>query len=218
MNTEINMGDAMQRRNSSNPRSSLGRRQSSQSNSDGHAVDGAEFDESGTRLKWDEANLYLNEGQMGGKMKIDEPKTPFAKQYDPAEDEEELANINAQDIAVDELEMDRSRKTGRAGAARTSEIPGLDLGEPELAAEPSHARRESSGERRVHVDSDYMDVDGARHGEDVTDNMTNEEREKHRKFEQLRRKHYEMRNIKNLLGYVSLPCSSTRFLENHLLT
>jgi len=203
MNTEINMGDAMQRRNSSNPRTSLGRRQSSQSNSS--ALADGEMDESGTRLKWDEANLYLNEGQMGGKMKIDEPKTPFARQYDPAEDEDELANINAQDIAVDELEMDRSsRKASRSGSgvgSRMADIPGLDLGEPELDASQGQ-RRESSGERRVHVDSDYMDVDGSRHGEvDPTAGMTTEERDKHRKFEQMRRKHYEMRNIKNLLGH-----------------
>ena len=30
--------------------------------------------------------------------------------------------------------------------------------------------------------------------------MTAEEREKHKKFEEMRRKHYEMKNVKNLLG------------------
>lgn len=196
MNTELNAGDAAQRRSSSNPRGSLGRRQSSQT---GRAGGDGEHDESGTRLKWDEANLYLNEGQMGGKMKIDEPKTPFAKNYDPAEDEEELANLNAQEIAVDELELNKARK-GRANSgagAKMADIPGLDLGEPELEPAP---RRDSDGERRVHVDSNDMDVDGGRHGEEEGAEMSSEEREKHEKFEQMRKKHYEMKNIKDLLG------------------
>jgi protein phosphatase inhibitor 2 len=199
MNTEINAGEAGQRRNSSNPRASLGQRQSSQGSNSGRS-DG-EVDESGTRLKWDEANLYLNEGQMGGKMKIDEPKTPFAKNYDPTEDEDdEVETLNAQEIAVDELDMNKTRKTGRSGSgagAKMADIPGLDLGEPQL--EPA-VPTEGGAERKVHVDSDYMDVDGSRHGEEDTTDMTSEEREKHKKFEEMRKKHYEMKNIKDLLG------------------
>jgi protein phosphatase inhibitor 2 len=217
MNTEINAGEAAQRRNSTNPRTSLGQRTSSHGSATGRP-DG-EVDESGTRLKWDEANLYLNEGQMGGKMKIDEPKTPFAKNYDPTEDEDEVEAINAQDIAVDELDMNKQRKSGRSGSgagAKMADIPGLDLGEPQL--EPS-APREGSTERKVHVDSDYMDVDGARHGEEVdTSGMTNEEREKHKKFEEMRKKHYEMKNIKDLLGYVRAQTSPVLVDGNLLLT
>lgn len=199
MNTEINAGGS-HRRNSSNPRGSLSRRQSSQGQ-DG-ATNG-EHDEGGMRLKWDEANLYLNEGQMGGKMKIDEPKTPYARNYDPAEDEEELENINAQELAVDELDMSKQKPRERkaSGArSRDTEIPDIDLGEPEM--DPL-SRRESDGERRVQVDSDYVDQDGGRHGEEDADNMTSAEQEKHKKFEEMRKKHYEMKNIKNLLGLVS---------------
>jgi len=188
MNTEINAGGS-HRRSSSNPHGSMSRRHSSQSN---HAADG-EPDEQNQRLKWDEANLYLNEGQMGGKMKIDEPKTPYAKHYDPMEDEEEVSSINANELAVDELDMEKSRTK----KSKEDEIPGLELGEPEL--EPI-ARRESDGERKVMVDQDSMDVDGRHHGEDEDANMTGEEREKHKKFEEMRKKHYEMKNIKNLLG------------------
>lgn len=187
MNTEMNAGGA--RRNSSNHLGSTSRRQSNQTN----GVDGEQ--ESSQRLKWDEANLYLNEGQMGGKMKIDEPKTPYAKQYDPAEDEDEINAIDPKDLAVDELDMEKSRS---ARKARESDIPGLDLGEPELDLQ----RQESDSDKRVSVDSDFMDVDGGRHGEEDEQNMTSEELEKHRKFEQMRKKHYEMKNIKNLLGYV----------------
>lgn len=189
LNTELNAGNG-HRRTSSNPRSSVSRRQSGTSIGDGT------HDEQGMRLKWDEANLYLNEGQMGGKMKIDEPKTPYAKQYDPAEDDEEVSTLNAQDIAVDELDMEKSKQPPKK--ARESEIPGLDLGEPEM--DPI-ARRQSDGERSVVVESDDMDIDsGTHHGEQRVEDMSQEELAKHRKFEQLRRKHYEMSNVKNLLG------------------
>lgn len=201
MNTEINAGGS-HRRNSSNPRGSMSRRQSSQSG----GADGGEHEESGQRLKWDEANLYLNEGQMGGKMKIDEPKTPYAKQYEPEEDDEEIDNINAQEIAVDELDMEKGKP---ARKSREVDIPGLDLGEPEMDLD--RGRRESDGEKRVLVNSDDMDVDGARHGEDE-EHMTSEEKEKHRAFEAMRKKHYEMKNIKNLLGSVLLRCVSGSLL------
>lgn len=193
MNTELNAGNG-HRRNSSNPRSSVSRRQSGQSNS---GLDG-EHDESGTRLKWDEANLYLNEGQMGGKMKINEPKTPYAKQYDPTEDDQDVNTINAEDLAVDELEMEKSKRPKKA---KEEDIPGLELGEPEM--DPK-GRRESDGDRKVTVDTDSMDVDGRSHGEETEADMTMEEREKHKKFEAMRKKHYEMKNIKGLLGYVYL--------------
>ena len=192
MNTEINAGEG-HRRNSSNPRASISRRQSSTSNPD------ATHDEHGMRLKWDEANLYLNEGQMGGKMKIDEPKTPYAGQYDPFDDDEEIANINAQELEVDELEMDKSGKHPPHKRSKDGDIPGLDLGEPEM--DPQE-RGENDGERKVIVESDDMDVDGVgHHGEEREEDMSVAEREKHKKFEEMRKKHYEMKNVKNLLGY-----------------
>ncbi|PNS16530.1 Protein GLC8 [Sphaceloma murrayae] len=183
MNTSINAGG--HRRNSSNPRGSVSRRQS-----------GTEGPEAvSPRLRWDEANLYLNEGQMGGKMKIDEPKTPYAGRYDPEEDEdEEMPAIDPSEVAVDELDMAKSKKKKQP---KTDEIPGLDLGEPEMDTLEGPG---SEGERRVILDPDHMDVDGARHGE-VPSDMPTEEREKHRKFEEMRKKHYEMKNVKGLLGH-----------------
>ncbi|KAH9822095.1 Glc8 protein [Teratosphaeria destructans] len=198
MNTELNAGGP-QRRNSSNPRGSISRRQSGQSaNADGTS----EQDEpANQKLKWDEANLWLNEGQMGGKMKIDEPKTPFVRQTDPVEDDEEIESINAQGIAVDELDMAKSGSggpTSKKKTAKEDDIPGLDIGEPEM--EPTLERQDSE-DRRVTVGKpDESLEDGMHHGEDEA-NMTGEELAKHRKFEQMRKKHYEMKNIKNLLGH-----------------
>jgi protein phosphatase inhibitor 2 len=142
-------------------------------------------------LKWDEANLYLTEQQRDSTMKIDEPKTPYAKQYDPTEDEDEMSALNAEDLVVDELDAAKGKKPHRE-----DDIPGLDLGEPEVSAEMEHAHTPDS-EKRVVVDIDMTDE--YTHGEEPA-NMTMEERRKHREFELMRRKHYEMRNVKDLLG------------------
>lgn len=169
------------RRSSSNPRGLASRRQSGAS---------PHLDENSPQLKWDEANLYLNEQNRDSTMKIDEPKTPYAKQYDPAEDEEEVEMLNAEELKVDELDSKPRRKP------KVEDIPEFDLGEPELHA---HSASTPESEKRVMVEQDAEGDDGY-HGE-LLPNATQEEREKHRKFEELRKKHYEMRNVKDLLGY-----------------
>ncbi len=79
-NTQMNAGH---RRSSSAARpSAASRRQSSRTPS----YHGDDDFESSQRLKWDEANLYLTEQERSSTMKITEPKTPYAKHYDPAED------------------------------------------------------------------------------------------------------------------------------------
>jgi protein phosphatase inhibitor 2 len=177
-NTLHNAG-AGHRRSSSNPRGSTSRRQSGAS---------PHLDENNTQLKWDEANLYINEQNRDSTMKIDEPKTPYAKQYDPAEDEEEIEMLDARDLNVDELDAKPKRKN------RVEDIPEFDLGEPELRARGESQTPES--EKRVLVDPEE---DKGYHGE-LPPNATQEEKEKHRKFEELRKKHYEMRNVKDLLA------------------
>jgi protein phosphatase inhibitor 2 len=185
-NTLKNAGPAAHRRSSSNPRGPASRRQSSTS---------AHGDENNPRLKWDEANLYLTEQERDSTMKIDEPKTPFVKDYDPREDEAEIEMLNAEDLKVDELDsMPRTRKQ------KIEDIPEFDLGEPEQNA-PHHAHTPES-EKRVMVEPG-LDEDAGHHGEEYL-RMTPEEQEKHRKFEQMRKQHYEMKNVKDLLGYVIL--------------
>jgi protein phosphatase inhibitor 2 len=155
-------------------------------------------------LKWDEANLYLTEQQRDSTMKITEPKTPYAKQYDPAEDEAEVEMLNAEELKVDEL--DDKPKTRKP---RMDDIPDFDLGEPEMEASRDPQTPES--EKRVMVDPD-ADNESGHHGEEFP-HMTPEEREKHRKFEEMRKKHYEMKNVAQLLGYVVAPS-----LQQALLT
>jgi len=187
LNTNINAGEG-NRRGSADVRATISRRQSGVS----------QVDATSPRLKWDEANLYLNEGQMGGKMKIDEPKTPYAGRYDPSEDDEDASAIDPSAIAVDELELGGAvgSKHKKSRHTKEDDIPGLNIGEPSIETLERH---NSEGERRVILDPDRMDMDGARHGEEPA-NMSSEEREQHRQFSEMRKKHYEMKNVKNILG------------------
>jgi protein phosphatase inhibitor 2 len=185
------------RRSSSNPRPLGSRRQS--------ALPAGDEDENSPRLKWDEANLYLTEQEKSSTMKIDEPKTPYAKKYDPSEDEEpELRTLDMDEIVVDEL--DKVKGSSSVSRTKEDEIPGLELGEPEEAVPDQHADdgrlvRSASqrGEKQVVVDPLPDDGLGG-HGEGY---LSREESEKHRKFEEMRKRHYEMRDVKGLLGYVA---------------
>jgi len=156
------------------------------------------------RLKWDEANLYLAEQESGDRMKITEPKTPF--QYgDAMEEEEDDVAIDPRYVNVDEVDLARNKSEKKP---RESDIPGLELGEPEeeLGGGPgteddrivrsSSLSRENSKEKHVSVSEGSP---GAEFSEQVG-MPTREEQEKHREFEQHRKKHYEMKDIKSLLG------------------
>ncbi|KAI0396776.1 hypothetical protein F5Y17DRAFT_58819 [Xylariaceae sp. FL0594] len=128
------------------------------------------------RLQWDEANLYLTEQERTATMKITEPKTPYARHYEPSKDDDE-------EMADDESKED---------------IPGLSLGEPEEAVpegEFSSGRKQSKVHVNDHDATPLHDADNDYLG------MTPEEREKHRKFEELRKKHYEMKNVAKFLGH-----------------
>ena len=207
-NTLQNAGH--RRSSSSVARATLARRRSSNSGASSSPEDNP-------RLKWDEANLYLTEQEKSSTMKINEPKTPYAKRYDPAEDEEEVHRLDAEELMVDELDaarelgQDKTKGTNRLG--RTSDIPGLELGEPaeELPEQQQAApggttdheggvvmKRSNSGrEKQVVVDKPK---EGHGYGEDEV-GLSREELEKHRRFEERRKKHYEMKDVKSLLGH-----------------
>lgn len=157
-----------------------------------------DMDADSMRLKWDEANLYLAEQEAGGRMKITEPKTPFEYGNNAMdEDDEEDVSIDPRFVNVDEVEMAGKRRSGKK--ARESEIPDMNLGEPEdesAGADLENDRiirqgslsRESSKDKHVNVA-----------GQDLP-SMSSEELEKHKLFEEQRKKHYEMRNVKDMLG------------------
>ncbi|CAN8096005.1 unnamed protein product [Discula destructiva] len=199
-NTKINAGH---RRSSSaaGSRPAGSRRQSSRTPS---LADPNE--EQDPRIKWDEANLYLTEQERTSTMKITEPKTPYAKHYDPAEDPSDTEDIEMGGGAS----LGGSSRGKRTGKGQNEDdIPGLSLGEPEEAVpeiqtdevavdelEMGGKKRKHRGSgSRVHVVDDDDDHDEATAG------MTPEEREKHRKFEEMRKKHYEMKDVSQLLGH-----------------
>ncbi|KAK6354663.1 hypothetical protein TWF696_003803 [Orbilia brochopaga] len=210
--------------------SSSSRRHSLQSRTNSNSSQPAGGDS--PQLKWDEANLYLNEQQKTSTMKITEPKTPYAKTYDPLEDEAEIRCIEAEENAlgaaagedipvqlldankldVDELDKahgkDHSGGSGPEmigtkprGLFKEDEIPGLDIGEPE--EDLSTLQNKSSSAKQVVLEDD------GRHGgdEDEEDGEGGEEdehesgSEKHKKFVEMRKKHYEMKSVKGLLGH-----------------
>ncbi|CAG8117681.1 unnamed protein product [Penicillium salamii] len=171
-------------------------------------------DENEPRLKWDEANLYLTEQEKTAKMKIDEPKTPYAPHYDPSEDDEQIrmdeaqeSLIDAQDIVVDEL--DSAKPTHRKGYSE-DEIPDLELGEPEDNMQGISSDSRVFRDRSMSTDSHksekhvHVGVDGTNGADAPADDpllTTEEARAKHAHFEQQRKRHYEMRNIKELLAH-----------------
>jgi protein phosphatase inhibitor 2 len=173
--------NAGHRRSSSAARRPGSRRQSS------HSALGKD-DETNMRLKWDEANLYLTEQEKNSTMKIDEPKTPYARHYDPAEDDDEVRMLDADEIVVDELDKRTAQSPGRSARAKEEEIPGLSLGEPEEAV-PEQENDEHGPRKAVYVA-----------GEEHV-GLSKEEQEKHKKFEEMRKKHYEMRNVASMLGH-----------------
>jgi protein phosphatase inhibitor 2 len=167
------------------------------------------------RLKWDEANLYLTEQEKSSTMKIDEPKTPYARRYNPEDDEAELRAIDANgddegEGSGDAHPFGRDDQHSR-GAMWEENIPGLSLGEPEEAVPTRHAtstihkddgeegsgmeRQSSGGVKAVQVAA------GPGQGESANVGLSLEKREKHRKFEEMRRRHYEMPEVANLLAH-----------------
>ncbi|KAL4870228.1 hypothetical protein BDV12DRAFT_166430 [Aspergillus spectabilis] len=196
-----------------------GRRPSASSRRTSLASSHGHHDDASPRLKWDEANLYLTEQEKTAKMKIDEPKTPYAPHYDPTEDEEEMRLAEAQDnlidaqgLVVDEFDKDKKGPSSSWPRKKFAEddIPDLELGEPEEAVmegsnigDSDRIMRGRSLSNESHRSDKHVVVGtngtGDSHGDAL---MTTEEaKEKHRQFEQRRRRHYEMRNIKELLAH-----------------
>lgn len=129
-------------------------------------------------------------------MKINEPKTPFAKHYDPAEDEEEIRRLEAEERAG--IQRTPSKSKAKFLRTREEDIPDIELGEPEQ----SRINRPLQSPKQVIV----KDTEGYfdQPGEDVEEEEVEEdEEEKHRKFMEMRKRHYEMKAVKDLLAYVA---------------
>lgn len=193
LNTQQNAGD--RRRSSSAARPNPGSRRGSTRTP---SITDGDHDplQDSQRLKWDEANLYLTEQERTSTMKITEPKTPYAKHYDPAEHPSDDEDVEMEGSG---LGAGQGGPESRPRAAVEDDIPAMSLGEPEEAVPESESGKEK--QLKVHVD-ERSSVDGGHHGEEEElVGLSPEEREKHRRFEEMRKKHYEMKNVAHLLGH-----------------
>lgn len=134
-------------------------------------------------------------------MKITEPKTPFAQSYDPLEDPSDDDEIMGEGLG-EPVTGDNYFKacSGNRGPGREENIPSLDLGgaEDSLPVEELSPSKADGDHRHVAV---HVDDAGSIGDDDEMVGMSPEEREKHRRFEELRKRHYEMRNVVQLLGH-----------------
>ena len=189
--------------NAGHRRSSSAARRQSASRRQSSAAGISEEEQNNQKLQWDEANLFLQEQEKGGRMKITEPKTPYQYGTGPMdEDEEEDVAIDPRYVNVDEVDMAKSKQQKKS---RGSDIPGLDIGAPEdemdqagglendriVRSGSGSLSREASKEKHASVSGDFSEQVGL---------PTREEQEKHRHFEEQRKKHYEMRDVKGMLG------------------
>ena len=149
--------------------------------------------------------MYLTEQEKSSTMKIDEPKTPYAMRYDPEEDDEEMCTLDAQDLQVDEL--DKLREGRSARRTREAEIPGLDIGEPE--EDVSYVGRDEADRIQQSDSGSGLGRSGSVKGEktvvvdpEAPDGKGHDGTVRHRDFEEMRKKHYEMKDVKGLLGCV----------------
>lgn len=202
-NTQVNAGH---RRSSSaaRPVGLVSRRQSSRTPS---VADPSE--ETDARIKWDEANLYLTEQERTSTMKITEPKTPYARHYDPAEDpsdddgDVDMTGVERGSGGVDKEGHHLNHRRHHHRGQNEDEIPVMSLGEPEeevpvIPADEVELKRKSRGGpggSAVHIDDEGHDVDEAHAG------LSPEELEKHRRFEELRKQHYKMTGVVHNLGH-----------------
>ncbi|ODQ80867.1 hypothetical protein BABINDRAFT_20651, partial [Babjeviella inositovora NRRL Y-12698] len=121
-------------------------------------------------LKWDEANLYLNEQNKSATMKIDEPKTPYTGGVDP----------NGEYYQEDDDEEDT--KTAALG------IPSFSLGESEFHEDDEVNRQSINGGSIIPGEQEAEEEE-----EEEEDEPQLSAEEKHRRFEEMRKKHYHLK-------------------------
>ncbi|KAI5287536.1 hypothetical protein KEM54_005921 [Ascosphaera aggregata] len=155
-----------------------------------------------SHLTWDEANLILHEQNKVPRMKIDEPKTPFAPHYIPDEDEDMLMEGDIPSLDIGEAEQQQSQQGGNwiSGFSLGGGVASIDRIDESVDLVPPTERRLSSSSHgsEKHVGVDPKDASPTHDAE--REPQSEDEKRKHDMFEKKRKQHYEMSGIKNLLG------------------
>ncbi|KAI7856178.1 hypothetical protein BDC45DRAFT_504526 [Circinella umbellata] len=119
-------------------------------------------------LKWDEANLEMNEEQKDSTMKIDEPKTPYIR-YDPETDQV----LNMGDVPF-------------KSAHEEPEDFSLDAGNESDRSSMSGSNKKG---KRVYLSDDDWDSD------EQPEDDNEEVKKHHEEFAKKRAQHYNMGNV-----------------------
>lgn len=107
-------------------------------------------DSNPSHLKWNEANLYLNEQEKSATMKITEPKTPFqgavgdSEYYKPDDEDEELNDLEGEGLLLGESEIgpDSTLQDDRIIVDKDAKQSDDEDSEPEETPEEKHKRFE----------------------------------------------------------------------------
>ncbi|CCC69811.1 hypothetical protein NCAS_0D02300 [Naumovozyma castellii] len=131
------------------------------------------------RLQWNQKNLSENEitKQQFADIHIDEPKTPYQGAVDPngeyyhvdEEDEEYLRKVNGGDDIPPINDAD--------------DLENFTLGEPEFNMEETDNKDQSNT-----IEKNVSIVEN-------NDENSDEEAAKHRRFEEMRKKHYDLKEV-----------------------
>lgn len=144
-------------------------------------------DAAAPRLQWDETNI--NSHERGTRMKITEPKTPFPPQYDPAADG--LSDSDIPDFQLGEP-ANNSSSSHSASVVDWDEV--FNQNQPRVTSRRSSVSASVGSSSAKHVSVNPGDEPEAHDAESLAGSARHEE------FEEKRRKHYEMHNIRDLLA------------------
>ncbi|ELR13045.1 uncharacterized protein ACA1_097290 [Acanthamoeba castellanii str. Neff] len=120
---------------------------------------------------WDEDNLIYNESNKSATMKIDEPPTPYNKEYDSAEDDEEESTSSSEKEKGSKSDDDGERTSSATRRnhredIKTEEAARAHFDQVSTALEESKRRPARTARPRFSSDEDTTEDDeGAEHGE-----------------------------------------------------
>lgn len=171
----------------------IGRRRSSSSSSHGFPPKDSlqmKLDEE-ERLQWNKRNLEENEitKQQFQDIHVDEPKTPYQGAVDPE------GEYYRDDDEEDDDDNNNEGPSGIPPLPNDAELDDFTLGEPEYAIDDSEEKSAKVNETHdVHMADDPVQSNEDEEDEEELDEEAAKAL-KHKKFEEMRKKHYNLREM-----------------------